>query len=153
MPSAWGAEGIKQSIDQVQYFTGSPREQTHVNNNHHHQGHATRSYCPVDSVSNVVYTLIHAQAEETEISEDALLNNTARRTTMASTMSLKVSKYTRHWATFLQVLLIPSARRACNLSDYHHSFKKEVCRGGSNCPRSPHKGGGRTHAGPLSAKA
>ena len=66
----------------------------HVNNNHHHYGHATRSYCPLDSVSRVVHTLIHTQAEETRISEDVLLNNTAqRRMTMASSMSSIVSMY------------------------------------------------------------
>lgn len=145
MPSAWGAEGIKQSIDQVQYFTGSPENKC-LRTTTTTTKDTTRSYCPVDSISSVVHTLIHAQAKETR----NLWGRPAKQYCSEKNDhgihhefdSVYVSGTGLHP---LQIRLIPYAWCACNLSNSHHLLKKrEVQRGKQTAPGPHISGGGRT---------
>ena len=72
-----------------------------------------------------------------EISEDALLNNTAWRMTMASTMSLKVSTYQALGYILYKYCLfhLHDALAICQIITIY--LKKERCRGGSKLFQVP----------------
>ena len=141
-----GGRGYKAKHRPSPVFHWQSREQVPVNNHHHHQGHTTHSYCPVDSISSVVHTLIHAQAKETR----NLWGRPAKQYCSEKNDhgihhefdSVYVSGTGLHP---LQIRLIPYAWCACNLSNSHHLLKKrEVQRGKQTAPGPHISGGGRT---------